>query len=58
MTDKVLRQFKQKIQSLSLAPFADGRFEVFKNGTRLYSKLETGAFPEEDDILKALGKAP
>lgn len=57
MTDKVLRRFKQKIKSLSLSPFTDGRFEVHVDGRRIYSKLETGQFPEEDAILAALEKS-
>ena len=55
MTDKVLKRFKQKIASLSLAPFDDGRFEVLLNGKKVYSKLETGEFPDEDRVLRDLG---
>ena len=54
MTTKVLTQFKIKIGSLSLSPFADGRFEVFVDDKRIYSKLETGQFPDEDAIVKAI----
>ena len=53
----MLREFKQKIKSLSLSPFADGRFEVFVNGKRLHSKLETGQFPDEAEMLDAIGKS-
>lgn len=52
MTDKLLNKFKQDITSLSLAPFADGRFEVIVDGETIYSKLETGEFPDESSILK------
>lgn len=54
MTTRILTQFKIKIGSLSLAPFADGRFEIFMDDKRIYSKLETGQFPDEDVILKAI----
>ncbi len=56
MTDKLLRKFKQKISNFSLAPFADGRFEVIVNGKTLFSKLETKQFPDEDAVLAELEK--
>ena len=52
MTDKILNRFKQDIESLSLSPYADGRFEVIVNDETLYSKLKTGEFPDEGTILK------
>jgi selenoprotein W-related protein len=42
---------KQRIQSLELLPFGDGRFEVYKNGKKVYSKLETGVFPDDDTLV-------
>ena len=51
MTDKLLNRFKQDIESLSLAPYADGRFEVIVDDTTVYSKLETGEFPDEGAIV-------
>ncbi|PYV43345.1 MAG: hypothetical protein DMG06_10985 [Acidobacteria bacterium] len=57
MTEKLLVAGKQRIKSLELVPFDDGRFEVFKNEKKLYSKLETGEFPKEDQIVKeAIGR--
>ena len=52
MTDKLLNRFKSKIESLSLAPYADGRFEVLVDDEKIYSKLETGEFPDEGAILE------
>jgi selenoprotein W-related protein len=52
LTEKLLVAGKQRIKSFELAPFSDGRFEVFKNDKKIYSKLETGEFPKEDAILK------
>lgn len=54
MTDKLLNRLKSKIASLSLAPFADGRFEVYLGDERVHSKLETGEFPDEADLVKKL----
>ena len=52
MTDKLLNRFKQKLTDLSLAPYADGRFEVIVDDETIYSKLKTGEFPDEDSILE------
>ncbi len=54
MTDKLLNRFKQDLTSLSLAPYADGRFEVIVDEETIYSKLETGEFPDEATILEAV----
>jgi selenoprotein W-related protein len=35
-------------------PGAGGCFEISRDGAVVYSKLETGEFPDEDDILAAL----
>ena len=51
MTDKLLRKLKQDVKSLSLSPFADGRFEVYVDGKRLHSKLESKQFPDEDALV-------
>ena len=52
----MLTHYKQRIQSLTLVPYDDGRFEVIVDGTKIYSKLETGAFPENDQVQAALEK--
>ena len=51
MTTKLLTQFKQQISDLKLIPSQGGCFEVTANGELLYSKLETGEFPDEQAIL-------
>ena len=45
---------KQRIGSLRLVPSAGGAFEVSVNGETIYSKLQTGQFPDPSDILKAV----
>jgi selT/selW/selH-like putative selenoprotein len=52
LTEKLLVAGKQRIKSLELVPFSDGRFEVFRNEKKVHSKLETGEFPKEDVIVK------
>ena len=39
---------------LSLAPYGDGRFEVIVDDEKIYSKLDTGEFPDEKKILEQL----
>ena len=52
-----MTRFKQKLTTLTLVPHEGGRFEVSINGKQVYSKLETGAFPEHKPILKAVEEA-
>jgi selenoprotein W-related protein len=52
----VLPKFKQKLQQLELVPSSGGCFEVTVDGELIYSKLETGQFPDEDAILNKIGE--
>ena len=45
---------KQRIKSLELVPFNDGRFEVFKNDAKIYSKLDTHTFPNEELLIRKI----
>ena len=54
LTDKLLNEFKQNITELSLAPYGDGRFEVSVDGNTVYSKLETGEFPDEGKVVEQI----
>jgi selenoprotein W-related protein len=40
-----------------MIPSAGGCFELTVGGKKLYSKLETGTLPDEDELVDALGKA-
>jgi selenoprotein W-related protein len=51
-----LTEYKQRISQLTLVPFADGRFEVFVNGKKIYSKKTMGRFPEYNEVRTALEK--
>jgi len=46
--------FKQQIRGLRLVPASGGCFELRANGELLYSKLETGDFPDEQWVLDTL----
>lgn len=39
-----------------LEPSGGGCFELSINGKLVYSKLHTGVFPDEDVIVKEVGK--
>ncbi len=56
MAEYVLTHNKQQVQGLTLVPYDDGRFEVIVNGTKIYSKRETGVFPDNREIQAALDK--
>lgn len=42
------------MSGLTLIPSDGGRFELVVNGETIYSKLQTGTFPDEDLILGRL----
>jgi len=42
------------MSEIAIAPFADGRFEVIVDGEKVYSKLETGEFPDDETIVAQL----
>lgn len=52
----MLSQYKQKIQGLELEPSSGGCFELTVNGELIYSKLQTGEFPDEDALVAEVGK--
>ena len=56
MTATLLTHFKQRIQSLSLEPSSGGCFELAVDGKPIHSKLATGAFPDEEAMVRALAK--
>ena len=47
--------YKQKIKDLRLIPASGGCFELSVGGQLIYSKLETGRFPEEEWAVEAVG---
>lgn len=42
------------MKSLTLVPAGGGCFELAADGTLLYSKLQTGQFPDEQAVLAAV----
>ena len=51
---KVLPQFKRHFEAYEIVAGDGGRFEVLVDGETVYSKLATGSFPDEDEVIAAL----
>lgn len=60
MTGVLANSMKQRAKSITLIPSRGGCFEVTVDGDKIYSKLDTGDFPDEavllDMILKRMKK--
>jgi selenoprotein W-related protein len=56
LTAKLLPRYKRAISRFVMIPSDGGCFELTVGGKKLYSKLETGTFPNEDELVKAVGK--
>ena len=54
MAAKILNEFKQQVSALEMVPSGGGCFEIDVDGSRIYSKNETGDFPEENAIIQKL----
>lgn len=45
-------ELKRDVENLKLIPSKGGCFEVWVGEDRIYSKLETGEFPDESSIVE------
>jgi selenoprotein W-related protein len=54
LTEQILALHKTGVQSLELIPSGGGFFEVSKNGDLIFSKRQSGRFPEWTEIRGAL----
>ena len=52
MAEKLLGEFEEKIDRITLIPAAGGKFEVVVDGDLVYSKLGTGRHAEYDDVAE------
>jgi selenoprotein W-related protein len=55
LTSKLLSTYKQRITDLKLIPGSGGCFELTANGELVYSKLQTGKFPDERALVETIG---
>jgi selenoprotein W-related protein len=56
LASRLLETYKQKIESLELMPSGGGCFELSLDGDLVYSKLKTGEFPDEGEMVRLVGK--
>lgn len=56
MRDKLTEEFPGKIDGFKLIPSRGGCFELTVNGELVYSKLQTGEFPDEEKLVDELEK--
>ncbi len=56
MANALLVKYGTQISSLSLIPSEGGAFEVEKNDIRIFSKKESGRFPENEEIVALIEK--
>lgn len=54
LTEYLLANLKQRVSSLEMIPSKGGCFELTVGDTLVYSKLETGEFPDEGEMLRAV----
>jgi selenoprotein W-related protein len=55
LAGKILTQYKQRIEGMELQPDSGGCFELTIDGELVYSKLDTDQFPDEDEMVTAVG---
>jgi selenoprotein W-related protein len=48
----LLGRYKNRLGEVALVPSQGGAFEISLNGESIYSKLETGRFPNEGALVK------
>ena len=56
MATKIL-DLGERIASLTLVPSSGGALEVTANGKTLHSKLNTGEWPDFDEVVTQIKKA-
>ena len=54
LADKLLGKYKNTLGEVALVPSSGGAFEVVLDGQKVYSKAETGRFPDESALLSEM----
>lgn len=52
--EDLFNHFYRDIKKLELIPSSGGAFEVTVNGEKIYSKLETGVFPDSEEMIEII----
>ena len=56
MTTKLLEKHESRIEGVDLEASDGGCFEVTLGTDLVYSKLKTGSFPDEDQLVEEIGQ--
>jgi selenoprotein W-related protein len=56
LTTKLLEKHERRIEGVDLEASDGGCFEVTLGSDLVYSKLKTGSFPDEDQLVEEIGK--
>jgi selenoprotein W-related protein len=54
LSEAIMDALGEKFGALKLIPADEGRFEVLLDGELIYSKLKTGDFPDNKQIVEQL----
>ena len=54
MTEEIMRDYDYDIESFKLITGGGGAFEITVDGDKVFSKLETGRFPQPAEIKEAI----
>ena len=52
--EEIFDNFRTEVDKLELVPSSGGAFEVIVNGEKIYSKLQTGEFPNNEEVIAKL----
>jgi selenoprotein W-related protein len=52
LTAELLNEHEPEIESITLIPSNEGRFEITVNGNLLFSKLSIHRFPNQGEVLE------
>lgn len=52
--DAILDQYQQYLKTLTLIPSDGGRFEISVDGDLVFSGLDTGRFPGEEELSQLI----
>jgi len=56
LAEELLKNYEERIESLTLIPSDGGRFEVVVNGSLVYSKLKTSRHAEPGEVTNLVSK--
>jgi len=56
LTDHLISTYKRRLKSITLIPAGDGEFDIELDGELVYSKLETGVFPDHSAITDEIDR--